>query len=236
MAKGVIRNNQGGGSPSALYVIDNSPTPGQPVPRISPPTPAVGTTIPFTSANPVNPGNFVEFNIIAAADGSALAEITSVLAAGQVINSNTSNLTVNAGDAALVTSGASITGNVSVNGGTLIVTEASRAAGNLSLTNAGFVLCEANSTVSGTNFSVGGTGDSTLIIMGCRVNGRLATSGIGTLILNGNQHSAHVSSVNDGTVAIQQNTISGDLTVTGAASCSTMNNTVSGTVNTPACP
>jgi hypothetical protein len=151
-----------------------------------------------------------------------------------VITASQSNLTVNAGESVIVKAGASITGKVAVNGGTLIVTEASKAAGNLSLSAGGFVLCEDNSIISGTDFNVDGS-NGTLIIRNCKVNGKLSTSGNKVLTLISNTHQKDITSANDGTVTIQQNNVSGNLTVTGAASCNTTGNTVTGTTNTPGC-
>ncbi|HEY6160068.1 MAG TPA: hypothetical protein VI112_02565 [Bacteroidia bacterium] len=254
MAKGTIKGGTTGGGANSIYITDSTPlssssdtggssdsssfgTATGTTGTLAPPEimVPVGTILPTSSSLALKDGDIVECSVTQDDTGKVIANVSKVIPGGTAYVTNQSNLTVTAGQSALVKNGASVTGKVTVDGGTLIITEASKAAGNLQLLNGGFVLCEDNSVISGTDFKVDGS-NGTLIIRNCKVNGKLSTGGNKVVTLISNTHQKDITSTNDGTVTIQQNNISGNLTVTGAASCNTTNNTVSGTVNTPGCP
>jgi len=144
------------------------------------------------------------------------------------------NLIVEPGDTVIV-DGATVSGNVSVDGGTLILSQSSTVTGNLEGINGASIIIQGGSTVDGNIEIIVSGSESTLEITDSNVGGNIQTNNIDALtiinsILNGNIHSD-----NDGTVTITNNiNINGNLEIISPASCTESNNTVNG--NNSGCP
>ncbi|HLG36436.1 MAG TPA: T9SS type A sorting domain-containing protein [Bacteroidia bacterium] len=234
-AKGIIKFPISGGGNAGLILISNNEGYGG--------TDAdAGELISFTELNNFPVGTAVTFDILPGAHPDDPPSGTHVLLAidvvGTLITANQSGaLTITASQAYTVTNGAQLSGNITLNGGTLYVTGGGSVNGNLNINGAGSVIvCDEGASVSGSNFSVGGSGANTVLkIINSTVNGRFSSSGIAKIKLVSNAHNGNVSSNGDGNVTITGNTISGNLSVSGAVSCNVSGNTVTGTTNTPGC-
>ncbi len=220
MAKGVLLLSSNTGKPK-IIVSDPEDTRNK-----------IGETLEADTLVEVKEGNYVEWSLRENERKEMVPTITKVLSEGKVVTSNSSNVTVKQGEAVLVRNGASITGTTLIDGGSLLVLDQSKAAGNLQVKNGGFVYCN-NSTVSGTDFRVDGS-NAAIIIINCRVNGKLNTGSNRVVTLIGNETKS-ITSANDAEVVIKQNTVQGDLFVTGATTCELADNTVSGSTHTDNC-
>jgi len=141
---------------------------------------------------------------------------------------------VDPGETVVITNGATIDGNIEVNGGTLLIAESAIINGNIESIG-GTVVIEEGSTLNGNvQIKVSGAG-GVLKIKNASVTGNIESVGIDTLsiiniILGGN-----ISSTNDQHVTITDNDVNGNVEISGTNNyCTDSSNVVNG--NNSGCP
>ncbi len=133
----------------------------------------------------------------------------------------------------IISNGATIDGDIEVNGGTVIITDSSTIKGNIE-SNGGSILIEEGSVIEGNaNIIVSGS-SGILEIHGSEIKGNLETNGIDTLTVTDSNINGNIYSENDGVVTITGNTVNGNLEILGPSSCSESSNDVNG--NNSGCP
>jgi len=136
-------------------------------------------------------------------------------------------------DIVVISNGATIDGNLEVNGGTVIISESSIIKGNIE-SNGGSIVIEQGSLVEGdVKISISGAG-GVLEIDGAEIKGNLETNGIDTLTITNSDINGNIKSENDDDVTITGNTVNGNIEILGPSSCSESSNDVNG--NNSGCP
>jgi len=136
-------------------------------------------------------------------------------------------------DVVVISDGATVDGDLQVNGGTVIISESSTIKGNIE-SNGGTILIEQGSVIDG-NVDIQVSGDGGVLeINGGIVSGNLITNGIDTLTITNSNINGNIYSENDGVVTITGNTVNGNLEILGPSSCSESSNDVNG--NNSGCP
>ncbi len=133
----------------------------------------------------------------------------------------------------IISNGATVDGDIEVNGGTVIISESSTIKGNI-VSNGGSILIEEGSVIEG-NVDIMVSGSSGVLeIDEAEIKGNLETNGIGTLTVTDSNINGNIYSENDGVVTITGNTINGNLEILAPQSCSESSNDVNG--NNSGCP
>jgi len=136
-------------------------------------------------------------------------------------------------DIVVISNGATIDGNLEVNGGTVIITESSTIKGNI-VSNGGTIVIKGGSEIDG-NVDITVSGSSGVLeIDEAEIKGNLMTNGIDTLTVTDSNINGNIYSENDGVVTITGNTVNGNLEILGPSSCSESSNDVNG--NNSGCP
>jgi len=136
-------------------------------------------------------------------------------------------------DVVVISNGATVDGDLQVNGGTVIITESSTIKGNIE-SNGGVILIEDGSLIDGNvDIIVSGAG-GVLKIDEAEIKGNLVTNGIDTLRITDSNINGNIYSENDGAVRITGNTVNGNLEILGPSSCNESSNDVNG--NNSGCP
>ncbi len=142
-------------------------------------------------------------------------------------------VSVATGETVVITSGATVNGNIDVNGGTLIVTQGSTINGNIESTG-GTVILEDGSNLDGNvQIKVSGAG-GVLKINNASIMGNIESQGIDSLTITNIYLGGNISSTNDKTVTITDNTVNGNIEIIGPNSCTESRNNVNG--NNSGCP
>jgi len=136
-------------------------------------------------------------------------------------------VSVATGEWVVITSGATVNGNIDVNGGTLIVTQGSTINGNIESTG-GTVILEDGSNLDGNvQIKVSGAG-GVLKINNASIMGNIESQGIDSLTITNIYLGGNISSTNDKTVTITDNTVNGNIEIIGPNSCTESSNNVNG--------
>ena len=136
-------------------------------------------------------------------------------------------------DQVIISNGATVDGDIEVNGGTVIISESSTIKGNIE-SNGGSILIKQGSVIEGNvNIMVSGS-SGVLEIDEAEIKGNLETNGIGTLTVTDSNINGNIYSENDGVVTITGNTVNGNLEILAPQSCSESSNDVNG--NNSGCP
>jgi len=142
-------------------------------------------------------------------------------------------VSVDTGETVVITSGATVNGNIDVNGGTLIVTQGSTINGNIESTG-GTVILEDGSNLDGNvQIKVSGAG-GVLKINNASIMGNIESQGIDSLTITNIYLGGNISSTNDKTVTITDNTVNGNIEIIGPNSCTESGNNANG--NNSGCP
>jgi len=127
----------------------------------------------------------------------------------------------------IISNGATVDGDIEVNGGTVIISESSTVKGNIE-SNGGSILIEEGSVIEG-NVDIVVSGDGGVLeIDEAEIKGNLVTNGIDTLTVTDSNINGNIYSENDGVVTITGNTVNGNLDILGPSSCSESSNDVNG--------
>jgi len=133
----------------------------------------------------------------------------------------------------IISNGATVDGDLQVNGGTVVITGSSTIKGNIE-SNGGVILIEDGSLIDGNvDIVVSGAG-GVLKIDEAEIKGNLVTNGIDTLRITDSNINGNIYSENDGAVRITGNTVNGNLEILGPSSCNESSNDVNG--NNSGCP
>jgi len=138
------------------------------------------------------------------------------------------NFVVGPDDEVVISNGATIDGDLQVNGGTVVISESSTIKGNIE-SNGGSILIEEGSVIEG-NVDILVSGDGGVLeINGGVVSGNLITNGIATLTVTDSNINGNIYSENDGDVRITGNTVNGNIEIINpAGSCYESGNDVNG--------
>jgi len=159
-----------------------------------------------------------------ACDSEKITEIKSDVKDGIVVGPD---------DIVVISNGATVDGDLQVNGGSVVITESSTIKGNIE-SNGGSILIEEGSVIDGNvDIQVSGDGGVLEINAGI-VSGNILTNGIDTLTITDSDFNGNIYSENDGDVTITGNTINGNIEILGPSSCSESLNNVNG--NNSGCP
>jgi len=133
----------------------------------------------------------------------------------------------------IISNGATIEGDIEVNGGTVIISDSSTIKGNI-VSNGGTIVIKGGSEVDGNvDITVSGTG-GVLEIDEATLKGNIMTNGIAIFTVTDSSVDGNIYSENDGDVTITGNTVNGNLDILGPSSCSESSNDVNG--NNSGCP
>jgi len=169
-------------------------------------------------------------------DGDGTGDACEVEEPGETIISSEVNESVLVGpdDSVVITNGATVNGNIDVNGGTLVITLGSTINGNIESTG-GTIIIEKGSILDGNvQIKVSGAG-GVLEIMDAIIFGNIESEGIDKLTIININLGGNLSSTNDKTVTITANTVNGNIEIINPAySCSESGNNVNG--NNSGCP
>jgi len=157
-------------------------------------------------------------------DGKKSIEIESDVKDGVVVGPD---------DIVVISNGATIEGDIEVNGGIVIITESSTIKGNIE-SNGGTIVIKQGGTIYGNvDIVVSGAGGVLEIEEG-NVFGNLITNGIDSLTVIGSYVDGNIFSENDGDVTITGNSVNGNLEILAPTSCTESSNSVNG--NNFGCP
>jgi len=155
------------------------------------------------------------------------------ICAKQIKNDVKDGVVVGPDETVVISNGATIDGDLQVNGGTVTISESSTIKGNIE-SNGGTILIEKDSVIEG-NVDIMVSGDGGVLeINGGIVSGNLITNGIDILTVTGSNINGNIYSENDGDVTITGNTVNGNIEILGPQSCSESSNSVNG--NNSSCP
>jgi len=133
----------------------------------------------------------------------------------------------------IISNGATVDGDLQINGGTVVISESSTIKGNIE-SNGGTILIKQGSVIEGNvNIMVSGS-SGVLEIDEAEIKGNLETNGIDTLTVTDSNINGNIYSENDRVVTITGNTVNGNLEILGPLSCSESSNNVNG--NNSGCP
>jgi len=143
------------------------------------------------------------------------------------------SVVVDADDVVVISDGATINGNLEVNGGSLILSGSVTIKGNIESTG-GTILIEEGVVIEGdVNIMVSGAGGVLEIYEG-EIKGNVISNGIDTLTITDSNIDGNITSENDGDVIITGNTVNGNIEILGPQNCSESSNNVNG--NNYGCP
>jgi len=175
--------------------------------------------------NVYNPGQEDEDN-----DGKG--DVCDIVETIEIESDVNDDLVVGPGDVVIISNGATVDGNLQVNGGTVFLTESSTIKGNLE-SNGGTIVIEGSKIEGNVKIEVSGAGGVLEIDEG-EINGTVETNGIDTLTITNSDINGNIYSENDSDVTITGNTVNGNLEILGPSSCSESSNNVNG--NNSGCP
>jgi len=145
----------------------------------------------------------------------------------------TGSISVGSGETVIITDGATVDGNISMDGGELIIKDGVTINGNIESTG-GTVTIGDGSTVSGNvSIKVSGAG-GILTIKNASLMGNIESEGIDTLTINNIYLGGNISSKNDQNVSITGNEVNGNMDIIDPNNCTEQNNDVNG--NNSGCP
>ncbi|MFL5762590.1 MAG: hypothetical protein ACJ77K_01530 [Bacteroidia bacterium] len=225
MARGIITNNGSGGVPPKLVITGFDPQQR----KVFVP----GDELECISKIPLQVGFLVEGTLDPTGQ-SKVVTVTSVIDSNPVVvtGNQGGQTTIGPDKAYLIEPTGQLTGNVSINGGTLYV-NGGKANGNVQIAANSTIIASNGATIGGGTFEVTGSGNNAVVAFSkTTINGKFSTNGITFVNLGGNNFNGNVSSNKDEYVTIVGNQVNNtkDLTVTAVVvECSVMNNTVSGT-------
>ncbi len=142
-------------------------------------------------------------------------------------------ITVDAGETVIITDGATVDGNVVMNGGELIVEDGGIINGNIAAVDS-TIKIEGGSTIDGNiQITVSG-GDAVLEINNAIIDGNIASNGINIFTMTNTYLTGNISSTGDNIVTITNNQVGKNITITSPNSCNEADNTVG--KNNSGCP
>jgi len=150
-----------------------------------------------------------------------------------MITTDVDGVVVGPDEMVIISNGATVDGDIEVNGGTVIITESSIIKGNIE-SNGGTIVINQGGTIYGNvDIVVSGPGGVLEIEEG-NVFGNLITNGIDTLTVIGSYVDGNIFSENDVDVTITGNSVNGNLEILAPSSCTESSNDVNG--NNFGCP
>jgi len=149
------------------------------------------------------------------------------ICAKQIENDVSEGIVVGSNETVIISKGATVDGDLQVNGGTLIISESSTIKGNIE-SNGGSILIEKDSVIEG-NVDIVVSGDGGVLeIDDAEIKGNLITNGIDFLTVTDSNINGNIYSENDGDVTITGNTVNGNIEILSPSSCSESSNSVNG--------
>lgn len=142
-------------------------------------------------------------------------------------------ITVDAGETVIITDGATVDGNVSMDGGVLIVEDGGVINGNIAGVDS-IIKIEGGSSIDGNiQITVSG-GEAVLEINNAIIDGNISSNGINVLTMTNTYLTGNISSAGDNFVTITDNNVGKNITITSPNSCTEYGNTVG--KNNSGCP
>ncbi len=134
------------------------------------------------------------------------------------------NIVVGPDDVVVISNDATLTGNVEVNGGTLVVTDGSTIIGNIESIGGTIIIEDGSSLDGNIQIQVSGAG-GVLEINGATIDGNIESVGIDTLTIMNSYITGNISSTDDISVTITDNNVGKNITITSPNICTESGNT-----------
>jgi len=142
-------------------------------------------------------------------------------------------ITVDTGETVVITSGATVDGNISMDGGELIVEDGGIINGNISGVDS-IIKINGGSTIDGNIQILVSGAEAVLEINNAIIDGNISSNGINILTMTNTYLTGNISSTGDNTVTITDNDVVKNITITSPNSCTEYGNTVG--KNNSGCP
>ncbi len=169
-------------------------------------------------------------------DGDGIGDICDVDTTNQtVISSDVKNgVVVGPDEYVVITAGATVDGNIEVNGGILVVGGGVTINGNIESTSGTVTIGEGSTVDGNVQIKVSGAG-GILTIKDASIMGNIESVGIDTLTITDIYLGGNLSSTNDQSVTITDNDVNGNVEIMGPNNyCAESSNNVNG--NNSGCP
>ena len=168
-------------------------------------------------------------------DGDGIGDICDVDTPNQTVISSDVNESVEVGpnEYLVITAGATVDGNIEVNGGILVVGGGVTINGNIESTGGTVTIGEGSTVDGNVQIKVSGAG-GVLEVKDAIIFGNIESVGIDTLTITDIYLGGNISSTNDQHVTITDNEVNGNVDIIGPNYCLEGNNTVNG--NNSGCP
>ena len=145
----------------------------------------------------------------------------------------TGPITVGTGETVVITSGATVDGNISMDGGELIVEDGGIINGNISGVDS-IIKIEGGSTIDGNIQILVSGAEAVLEINNAIIDGNISSNGINILTMTNTYLTGNISSTGDNIVTITDNEVVKNITITSPNSCTEYGNSVG--KNNSGCP
>ena len=166
-------------------------------------------------------------------DGDGIGDACDNDTPEEISEDYTGPITVGTGETVVITNGATVDGNIVMDGGELIVTDGGTINGNIASVD-GTINIEGGSTIDGNiQISVSGAG-AVLEINNASIDGNISSNGIDRLTMTYTYLTGNISSTGDNIVTITNNQVDKNITITSPNSCNEVDNTVG--KNNSGCP
>lgn len=144
----------------------------------------------------------------------------------QVISEDYSGpITVGPGETVVITSGATVVGNISMDGGELIVEDGGIINGNISGVDS-IIKIDGGSTIDGNIQILVSGAEAVLEINNAIIDGNISSNGINILTMTNTYLTGNISSTGDNFVTITDNNVGKNITITSPNSCTEYGNSV----------
>jgi len=142
-------------------------------------------------------------------------------------------ISVGPGETVIITDGATVDGNISMDGGELIVEDGGIINGNISGVDS-IIKIEGGSTIDGNIQILVSGAEAVLEINNAIIDGNISSNGINILTMTNTHLTGNISSTGDNIVTITNNQVDKNITITSPNSCNEADNTVG--KNNSGCP
>jgi len=169
-------------------------------------------------------------------DGDGIGDACDDSSTNQTIISSdfSGSIVVGPNELVVITNGATIIGNIDVDGGTLVIEQGSTINGNIESTGGTVIIHDASTVDGAVQIEVTGPGGS-LLINNANVFGNIETLGIDGLTIINIVLTGNIASTNDQFVVINDSDVNGNIEIIGPNNfCTQSSNIING--NNSGCP